>query len=301
VDSVVGTNLAAALSIQHSVIGVSFDSAIPCGKSDAETVIPKAKQSAVIELLQRVKPKRVVFCGAGAESSWDDCQRPQPADVAHAMAWINATHSIGAHLTLVSSDAIFTGPWMFHAENSHSICTSEESEILRQIEQHAAETSADALIVRTHAIGWQSRSRMGWIEALLEQLERGSIGSADFARHGTPILATDLAEVLEKSWVSGLVGIHHVGGAERVSPQAFALRLAAHFRLPTPAAPIAGSLVDRTIGFGRGETSLQTRKIRRALGIPMPLLDESLDKLYQQHLNGYRSRLNGQTTTSRVA
>lgn len=301
VNTVVGANVAQALSTHHSVVRVSFDSAVQQAASDSETVIPHSKSSAVAEFVKRIQPKRIVFCGAGAESSWDQRHRPEPADVDHAKFWINAAHAVGAHLTLISSDAIFTGPWMFHAENSHSICTSEETELLRQIEQHAAQTSADALIVRTHAIGWQAGSQPGLIESLLEDLERGSVGSADFARHGTPILATELAEVLEKSWVSGLVGIHHVAGAERISPRGFALRLASHFRLPCPAAPIAGSLVDRTIGFGCGETSLQTRKIRRALGIPMPLLEESLDKLYQQHLNGYRSRLSGQSAASRVA
>lgn len=301
VNTVVGANLAEALSTQHPVVAVSFDSVVQLPNCESEPEIPRNKPTAVHDLMKRIQPSRIVLCGAGAHSSWDERTRPQPADVAHAKVWIDAAHAVGSHLTLISSDAVFTGPWMFHAENSHSLCTSDESELLRQIEQHASSTSADALIVRTHAIGWQAGNHQGWLESMLSQLERGSVGSADFARHGTPMLATDLAEVLKKSWGSGLVGTHHIAGAERISPREFALRLAAHFRLPTPATPIAGSLVDRTTGFGCGETSLQTRKIRRALGIPLPLLDESLDKLYQQHLNGYRARLTGQTSASRVA
>ena len=81
--------------------------------------------------------------------------------------WIDAAHEAGCRLTLISSDAIFTGPWMFHAENSHSLCTSTEASLLKQIEQHAADKSADALIVRTHAIGWQPGSGHGWLETLL--------------------------------------------------------------------------------------------------------------------------------------
>jgi len=300
VNTVVGANLAEALSGQHSVVGVSFDSQVDLPSCEVESDSPR-KPAAVLEMLQRVQPGRIVLCGTGAESSWDESQRPQAADVARAKIWIDAAHEAGCRMTLISSDAIFTGPWMFHAENSHSICPSTESALLQQIEQHAAATSADTLIVRTHAIGWQVGSNHGWLETMLQELERGMIGSVDFARHGTPMLATDLADILTKSWESGLVGTHHIGGAERVSPRKFALRLAAHFRLPTPASPIAGSLADRTTGFGCGETSLQTRKIRRALGIPLPLLDESLDRLYQQHLNGYRARLGGQVAASRVA
>lgn len=300
VNTVVGANLAEALSGQHSVVGVSFDSQVNLPSCEVESESPR-KPAAVLELLQRVQPGRIVLCGIGAESSWDESQRPQATDVTRAKIWIDAAHEAGCRMTLISSDAIFTGPWMFHAENSHSICPSTESKLLQQIEQHAAEKSADTLIVRTHAIGWQAGSTHGWLETMLQELERGMIGSVDFARHGTPMLATDLAEILTKSWESGLVGTHHIGGAERVSPRKFALRLAAHFRLPTPVSPIAGSLADRTTGFGCGETSLQTRKIRRALGIPLPLLDESLDRLYQQHMNGYRARLTGQVAASRVA
>ena len=300
VNTVVGANLAEALCDQRSVIGVSMTDAIQLPTCEVESEIPR-KANAISDLLQRTKPSRLVLCSAGAVSSWDENHRPQASDVAQAKAWIDSAHRIGCHLTLISSDAIFTGPCMFHAENSHSLCTSSESALLRQIEDHATALSSDSLIVRTHAIGWQAGNEQGWLESLLATIERGTIGPVDFARHGTPMLATDLAEVLKKSWESGLVGTHHVAGAERISPREFAMRLADHFRLPKPATPIAGSLIDRSVGFGCGETSLQTRKIRRALGIPLPLLDESLDKLYQQHLNGYRANLSRQKLASRVA
>ncbi|WP_010584260.1 sugar nucleotide-binding protein [Schlesneria paludicola] len=300
VNTVVGANLAEALSDHCPVVGVSFTSGVSLPTCNVETEIPR-KASAVLELVRRIQPSRIVLCGIGADSCWDESRRPQAADVTYAKSWIDAAQSVGSHLTLISSDAVFTGPWMFHAENSHSICPSPEAELLRQIEAHASASSADALIVRTHAIGWQAGPNAGWLETLLADLERGTIGSVDFARHGTPMLATELADVLKKSWESGLVGLHHIAGAERISPREFATRLAAHFRLARPATPIAGSLVDRTVGFGCGETSLQTRKIRRALGIPLPLLDESLEKLYQQHLNGYREQLRGSQLASRVA
>lgn len=300
VNTAVGANLAEALSDQRPVIGISFNTSVQLPTCEVEAETPK-KPAAVLDYLKKVQPSRLVFCGIGAESSWDESRRPQTSDVTLAKTWIDAAQATGCHVTLISSDAVFTGPWMFHAENSHSICPSAESSLLRQIEQLATDSSADALVVRTHAIGWQAGRSQGWLESLLTELERGTVGSVDFARHGTPMLATDLADVLKRSWESGLVGLHHISGAERVSPRSFALRLADHFRLAKPATPIAGSLVDKTTGFGCGETSLQTRKIRRALGIPLPLLDESLDRLYQQHLSGYRGRMSGQAMNSRVA
>lgn len=300
VNGVVGANLAEALADQRSVVGVSLGNPVSLPTCQVESDSPR-KTAAIVEMLNRINPCRVVFCGTGADSSWDESRRPQTNDVALAKSWIDGAREAGCHLTLISSDAVFTGPWMFHAENSHSLCNSPESTLLRQIEEHATASSADALIVRTHAIGWQVGPNPGWLESLLATVERGSIGSVDFARHGTPMLATDLAEILMKSWESGLVGTHHVSGSERVSPREFAMRLANHFRLARPATPIAGSLVDRSVGFGCGETSLQTRKIRRALGIALPLIDESLERLYQQHLSGYRNSMCGMTATAKVA
>jgi dTDP-4-dehydrorhamnose reductase len=300
INTVVGSNVAESISAQHRVTGISFDSPIELPTCDVEAE-PARKTAAIAEVLGKVKPKRIVFCGVAAESCWDERFRPQQSDLDLAKLWIDAAKVVDCQLTIVSSDAVFTGPWMFHAENSGALCPSNEAGLLQKIEQYAIETSADTLIVRTHALGWRAGCEAGWLESLLGDVESGVIGSVDFARHGTPLLATDLAEILKRCWESGLVGIHHAAGAERISPRKFALRLAAHFRLPTPASPIAGCLADKTVGYGCGETSLQTRKIRRALGIPMPLLDESLERLYQQHVNGYRLRLSAHAPVSRVA
>ena len=56
-------------------------------------------------------------------------------------------------------------------------------------------------------------------------------------------------------------------------------------------------------GCGCGETSLQTRKIRRALHVSLPMLEDGVLRLFQQHADGYRSRLTGHSVVpeSRVA
>jgi dTDP-4-dehydrorhamnose reductase len=106
-------------------------------------------------------------------------------------------------------------------------------------------------------------------------------------------LASDLAEVISRAWSAGLSGTYHVAGAERANPVQFARRVAHHFQLPIPEPVVTESLVDRPTGYGCGETSLQTRKIRRALSVALPMLEESVLHLFQQHADVYRSRLTG--------
>ena len=302
IETVVGGNLAAGLAQQSPVTGVTLGEATQIAGIHLE---PQAASSAeaVRQIIQKVRPARVVLCGSAARSGWDGSVLPGEADLEQAAWWSDAVRDAGVQLTLISSDAIFTGPWMFHAENSHSVCPSPPAQAARDIEARVLANCPDALIVRTHAFGWQPGEKPGWIESLLTRLERGFDTDLDCTRYASPILATDLTEIISGAWTVGLSGTYHIAGAERVNPVQFASRLAEQFHLPIPLTMAKESLIGRPSGFGCGETSLQTRKIRRALGVSMPLLGEGLQRLFQQHVEGDRGRLSGRPNlpTSRVA
>lgn len=304
IDSVVGANFAASLAGRQPLAGVAFEDNVRIPGCETELCRNPSLES-VQRIVQRVTPQRVVYCGAGAQSCWDASCEVTSQELDRVAAWLEAVTRCGAHWTLISSDGIFTGPWMFHAENSQSLCPSAEARVLRQVEDLTARRQPDALIVRTHAFGWSpagDSKRDGWLERLLDGLDDGAGCLLDGVRHASPILATDLVEVVEKAWRSGLAGVYHVAGAERVNPVQFARRLAHEFGHSFLHAGPAESLTDRAVGFGRGETSLQTRKVRRALGIGLPMLNEGLQRLFHQHQNGYRARLRGDAALrSRVA
>ena len=114
--------------------------------------------------------------------------------------------------------------------------------------------------------------------------------------HGTPILASDLADYLAPALDDELTGVFHIAGAERVSPYQFAKQLASAFELGTPASRTIRELAARPTGFGRGEASLQTRRFRTEYDCSMPMLSEGLARLVEQHRSGGRDRLAGQST-----
>ena len=121
--------------------------------------------------------------------------------------------------------------------------------------------------------------------------------AAALKRHRAGALpAHERAEILDRAHQENLEGTFHVGGAERVSPLKFAQRLADQFDRPWLALRRETTLNEAAHGFGAGECSLQTKKIRKALCVAMPLLSEGLARLEAQHVNGYRERLTGAST-----
>jgi dTDP-4-dehydrorhamnose reductase len=290
-ETVVGANLSIHLADRFDVFAASM-----AGRLDLAgcKVLPETgAQLSPERTLSEVRPQTVVLCGPASRSSWDQAAskaiRPDALDATR--AWAKAAQKVGARTVLISSDAIFTGPWMFHDEEGESHCATPAASAIRALENDVASSCDDSLIVRTNAYGWSPAGTAGWLENTLALIEARRPIQLDPIRHATPILATDLAEILEKMLAEKLAGTYHVAGAERISPMAFAQRLAGQFNLPWIPARKASTQTEAPVGFGAGECSLQTRKLRRDLCIPTPLLSESLTRLETQQIHGHREKL----------
>jgi dTDP-4-dehydrorhamnose reductase len=297
IDTVVGANVAATLSERYRISTWTPDDRFDV--PNCEAVDPADAPGRIVA---ETRPDWVIYCGPAARSAWEPGTREllsnEIAD--EARAWAEAARESGVRMLMVSSDAVFTGPWMFHEEQSPSVCHSPPAQAVRAAERQVQEACPDALILRTHAFGWSADPETpGWIETLLREVETKRFVEQDHIRHATPILATDLAEILERACQEGLSGTYHVAGAERVSPLKFTQRLADQFDLPWLAIRRESVLTELPQGFAEGECSLQTKEIRKALCVAMPLLSEGLGRLQEQAENGYRDRLSSRRLPSR--
>lgn len=292
VETVVGANLAVSWSTQVRVLGVSASSGINLSGCE-RTILEQHSAEGIRQCLQQTRATHVIFCGAAARSTWE----PSAQSFANTDAelWAAAAAQAELHFTMISSDAVFTGPWMFHDENCATLCPSAEATEIRQIETRVREVCAKSLIVRTNAFGWSPSGKNGWLESMLSALENNRTLELDPICHGTPILASDLADYLAPALEDELTGVFHIAGAERVSPYQFAKQLAAAFELGTPVSRTIRELSARPTGFGRGEASLQTRRFRSEYDCSMPMLSEGLARLVEQHRSGDRDLLCGQT------
>lgn len=285
-DSTVGGNIAVEAARKHQVLCLAARRRV---RLDGCQMLPLTSDVSPAVLLSQTQPDAVVHCGPASRSAWESNADTafDESVAADAGEWAAAAHGSGCHFTFVSSDAIFTGPWMFHDEQSECRCPSSQAAAIRDAEAHVGRCCPRALIVRTNAYGWApAGTPNGWIEQILIDLERRSLQGYDYIRHATPILATDLADILLRAIAEDLTGVHHIAGAERVNPLQFAQRLADHFEMPWLAVRRAEeTLNEPAAGFGAGETSLQTKKVRKALCVAMPMLSEGLERLRRQQFS----------------
>ena len=289
-DSVVGVNLAAHFAEQYRVIGVCLTDLVSLDHCHSG-LCPAQEENDILEWVESIRPDRLVLCGPAANSTWDGGHRQSPGvpSAEAAGRWAAAAREFDAAFTVISSDAVFTGPWIFHDEESSCVCNSVQARAVRRAEKICAQRCPGALIVRTNVFGWNYNN--GWIENTLAALESANAGPFDFQRHATPILATDLAGILQKAWASRLDGTYHIAGAERINPNQFVRRLAEEFHLNAPTPVDGNRLLQRPTGYGCGETSLHSTRIRKALDIAVPAVNDGLQRLREQKLNGYSEML----------
>jgi dTDP-4-dehydrorhamnose reductase len=302
IDSIVGANTAAYFAEKREIIGVanspgfSFPlaqksqdqkSGINCHCHDMPT-----KMSEINEFLTKYRPTQVMFCGTAAQSAWfsADVEEHHESEIDIVRNWAIATQKLKIQLTLISSDAIFTGPWMFHEEDSVGWCSGKSAVIARAIESEAMAWNPQTLVARTNAYGWSPQPLSNtWVETLLQNELPKVFAQLDSLRHATPILATDLAAILEQAWKQNLSGIYHIAGAERCHPIHMARLVCEVFQLswarPFSSQDAASNRMASRFGFG--ETSLQTKKIRTALNTPMPMLLQGIETMHAQYQKGF--------------
>jgi dTDP-4-dehydrorhamnose reductase len=291
VDGIVGANLALSLADRFEVVGLFHTRPVSlpgCRTAPWDPAHPEPW----ISLIHRQRPQWIVHCGPLASNSWDV---PQPcpdgtceARVCQLLA--ESSQEVGSRLTVISSDAVFAGPRLFHQEGSTATSRQPFAGAIRQAEKGLEGTHA--LLVRTHAYGWgPPGTTPGFAERVWQSLVEGRAARFDPDRHATPMLASRLAELLWLAYRRGLEGTYHLAGAERASAYHFAMELAAAFGLRSGDPLTEDDSPGRADADHLHETSLNTRKARRELGCAMPMLREGLDRFAQQAASGYRARL----------
>ncbi|MGD9648916.1 MAG: sugar nucleotide-binding protein [Pirellulales bacterium] len=293
-DSMLGANLALAFEERFDTVGVACH--LPSVSGCRQTIVADPLDPGVVaRVFADQRPNWVILCGPTSRSSWEAGADEQPANaIPVAKQLVAATAEQGAALAIISSDAVFAGPRLFHEEMSRSTADTPYARSGRALEDALAGTPA--LVVRTHAYGWAPCDHTpSYIESLVDRLTATPATAGDGVRYATPILATDLADLLATARAKQLRGLYHITGAERTNQNRFASELAGVLDLihrPTadPGTDATTSVASRPLA----ETSLNTRRARRALGLPMPLLREGLERLAAQRDNGYRARMRGE-------
>lgn len=294
IDGVVSANLWLWLSNRCQVVNACRLS--PSPSSVRGIMLRDLGSSQEIDSLDRLasqeKPRWIIHCGSFAAAAWDPSAATVDgnADAAECAALARAADRVGAHLTVLSTDAIFTGPRIFHAEDAPANSHTPTAGAARRVEEALA--GSGALVVRTHAYGWSpAGTTASFAEKAWHDLREGRPRSFPSNRHATPILATDLADLIWMACQRSLRGVYHFAGAERVSPHRFAREMATAFGLGDLVLPLEDHCTAEGTTERPEETSLATRRAQQALGHPMPTLREGLHRFAAQARSGHRARM----------
>lgn len=289
-DYPLGANLALTLSDRCAVLGVTGQRE-PLALPSVQTAYCSSGDCSSLDaILDDWRPRWILHCGALSLSAWDS----EPTASQTEAELRVATHlgrracEIGAALTVISSDAVFAGPRMFHDEKMSATGDGILAGKARAMER--ALSASQALIVRTHAYGWSPRpENAGFAERAYQMLREGTMPAADGRSYATPIAATDLAALLWRGHELRLTGLYHIAGAERASRWSFVRELAASMGLSLPRLSETLSVTDHAPCWE--ETSLNCQRARRALEMGAPLLREGIAHFVAQSVNGWRDQL----------
>ena len=301
VDTVAGANCAVVFGEKFRVVGLAQRTGVRIEDCEIRT-LQRHDAATVRQVMQQEQPQWVLFCGAAAQSCWD-LKIADGIDDAAAIQWAQAARQAGSDFTMVSSDAVFTGPWVSHNEGDESYCQTPRASHIRDVEDAVFTAHPEALVVRTNVIGWSAQSRpTGFVEQVLSGFEQQLSLEIDFVRHGSPLLASDFADMLLAAYENEVCGMLHLSGGERINPFQFVKLLAEAADITPPEMPTLTTLAAPVTGFGLGETTLNCALARELIGIQPPLIDDSIRSLMAQRINGFCDKLRGATAElSKVA
>lgn len=281
-----------ALQRGHEVVGLyhrhpfSLDGASLLG-------VDLNNQADIGRIFEQFRPSGVVHCAAETNVDW--CQdHPQQARDINVLASERVAEFAagrGAYFLYVSTDSVFDGTRGNYAETDSPSPPNVYADTKLEGERAVLARHDSAGIARVTIYGWNVQRKQSLAEWILEQLESGKTVSGFKDVIFCPILANDLAEVLLDMTERKLAGIYHVVGSEAVSKFEFARRVAQTFGFD-PASVILGELAGAKLKAPRPKnTSLNTEKVRQALGRSLPDVDSGLRRFAELRREGYVERM----------
>lgn len=232
------------------------------------TPLPLDHPEALRDRLGELRPDVIVH--AAGLSSVDDCER-DPAEALRINAQMAGTvaaaaASAGGRLVHISTDHLFDGAREQYTEADVPTPLNAYARSKLEGERLVAAHCPQALILRTNFFGWGHATRQSFSDWILEALRAGRPLNMFDDVYFTPILASALARAAHRLVDAGASGVLHLGGDERLSKYAFALRLAGGFGL-SPAGIRATKFRDAGLTAPRPrDMSLSIARARGILG-----------------------------------
>ena len=245
------------------------------------------------KLLNAVRPAWVLNCAALADV--DACER-KPAQAAKLnedlpRSLAAACAAYGARLLHVSTDAVFDGKTGRRTEDDPTGPVNEYAASKLAGERAVLDEMPDALVVRTNFVGVSPRPGVGlagWIASRLE-LDEPIQGFTNVTF--SPLLTNDLARLFFRMMDRGMDGVFHASARDSTTKYDFAVRFARATGFD-PSLVKQARLADVKLTAKRPlDTSLSPKRLEKALGEPMPTVDDAIERLAVLRGGDWEARL----------
>jgi dTDP-4-dehydrorhamnose reductase len=288
-SGLLGINLAlTAHAGGYDVTGITLEEGIH-GTPFEMLRLDLTQPGTIMEVIQDSRPDTIINCVALTDV--DLCEQiPEKAKLVN--TWIPemlAKETAMRHIQLVqiSTDAVFDGSSGNYSEDDPVSPQNVYADTKLAGEYAVLEKDKNALVCRVNFYGWSISGRRSLAEWFFNKFSQGESVKGFTDAFFSPLLATDLAEIILRLIEHRSCGLFHVVNPEAISKYAFGLALAEKFgfdrSLLTPASV-------KEAGFKAARSpnlNLNPGKLIKELGVNLPGQQMEMEKFHQQYLEGY--------------
>lgn len=264
VDSVPGHAVFQRLAGKHSVTGLALEGPRSARMPSTDRVTKSKLKTSL------AGTNTVVFCGGAARSSWDSDFGSFDSEKQWLDLCLDSVRQHGGRLVMISSDAVFDSPWVFHNDDSECWCREKTATELRRLEDRVLSVQ-NTTVVRTNVLGYDT-AQSSFCGRLVRDMQRPGTQNVDASTFSTPIASGDFADALETLLKTVVTGVVNIGGAERATPFRVASMLAVYLGKDT-------DLLSPVTGSRSKERSLRCQRLRKETGATVPMLRETIESL----------------------
>jgi len=239
-------------------------------------------RQAVLECVRKICPEIIFHCSAIC--ALGHCEKkPQKAFAINVKATQNllqAAEEVGARFIFLSTDLVFDGCNPPFCEEHQPKPLSYFGKTKALAEELVLKSPVDFLIARVALnIGFSVQGTKGASDWILSRLAKGQPVTLYEDEFRCPIESSLLAEMLLQLSLSDQRGILHIAGKDRVSRYELGCRLLSSKGLP-PELLHAGTRLDAPWPPRPHDLTLDCSKLCRVLGISLPTLEDSLERMF---------------------
>jgi len=191
----------------------------------------------------------------------------------------------------ISTDMVYNTKNVPHKETEKLKPLNVYAKSKAEAERLVLQENSQALIVRTNFFGWSYQNKQSFAEWIIHSLSTNTHITLFYDVTFSPIYIPLLSKILQKAILKDLVGIFNIGAPNSISKLDFGRQIGMIFKLNTKLI-IPISIEEKTNLVQRPkQMEMSIGKIRKALKIKIPNVEEQIALMWKDYKNKYQDKL----------